>query len=118
MTRLGIRTSVLMICLMCFLTLVLPFCVPTAESKLFLPEPPAPPPSDGADPDDVAVNTARNPGGDLPGEYGFGTELFVVIGGDLFSTGQRVTSQEVPVAGSRDSARWLLLVWILASRIY
>ena len=119
MTRLDIRTFALLICLMCFLTLVLPFCVPTAESKLFLPDPPIPPPgSDGADPDDVAVNSSRGPGGGWTGEFGFGTEQSAVMGGNFSVTEQGVTSQEVPVAGSRDSARWLLFLWILISQIY
>jgi len=104
-----------MVSLMCFLTLVLPFCVPTAESKLFVPDPQPPPP---ADPDDLAVNSARGTGGGLASEFGFGTELTIPLGGDLFSTEQSVTSQEVPVTGSRESARWLLYVWILANLIY
>ena len=124
MTRLGLRTCVLLVGLMCFLTLVLPFCVPSAESKVFLPgggaagNPPPPPPPP-ADPDDIAVNSAGGAGGGLAGGFGFGSEKCVVIGGDLMGTEQCTPSQEVPVASKgRDSTRWLLLVWMWASQLY
>jgi hypothetical protein len=123
MLRLDLRTCVLLVSLMYFLTLVLPFCVPSADSRPFLPGPgdPPPPPEGGsnkADPDDVAVNSARGTGGGLAGSFGFGNEHSVIMDGASVGTGQRTASQEEPVTSiGRDSARWLLLVWVLASQL-
>ncbi|MCX5801723.1 MAG: hypothetical protein NTX17_10085 [Candidatus Eisenbacteria bacterium] len=120
MTRFDLRTCVLLVSLMCFLTLVLPFCVPPAESRWTspgggradkgLPPPPA------ADPDDIAVNTARGIGEELPGGFGFGNEACVVISGELTSTEQSTPFTEAPEASlGLNGTRWsLLLVWILA----
>jgi hypothetical protein len=124
MSRFGLRTCVLLVCLMCFLTLVLPFCVPSAESRVLLPSgrggvpPPPTPGSDDADPDDIAVNSARGTGGGLGGGFGFGSETCVVIAGAWVGTEKCMPLEEVPVASTgRDSARWLLLVWVLASQL-
>ena len=124
MLRLDPRTCVLLVSLMYFLTLVLPFCVPSAESRVFLPgrggSPPPPPQGglEGADPDDVAVNSAGGTGGGLVGSFGFGNEHAVIIDGTSVGRVQRIPSQGEPVTSTgRDSARWLLLVWVLASQL-
>ena len=133
MTRFGLKTCVMLVSLTCFLTLVLPFCVPPAESRMFVSgggsggdrpslgegtggNPPPPPP---ADPDDIAVNSARGTGGGVVGGYGFGNEKCVIMAGTVMTTEQVSPFKEVPVASTgRDSARWLLLVWVLASQLY
>jgi hypothetical protein len=121
MLRLDLRTCVLLVSLMYFLTLVLPFCVPSAESRVFLPGPPPPPPqgtSDDADPDDVAVNSARGTGGGLVGTFGLGNEHSVIMDGASVGAAKRTLSREELVTSiGRDSARWLLLVWVLASQL-
>jgi hypothetical protein len=120
MIRFDLRACLLLVSLTCFLTLVLPFCVPSAEAKVFLPGPPPPPPNggNGADPDDIAVNTARGTGGKLIGGYGFGQEQCVLMDEASVATELGKPLQEGPVRiTGRDSARWLLLVWVLASQL-
>jgi len=122
MSRFNLKVTVLLVSLTCFLTLVLPFCVPTAESKVFLPpaggennDPPPPPP---ADPDDVAVNSARG-GGGITGGYGFGNETISIIAGATVDIGQGTAPLEAPVASiGRDSTRWLLFVWLVTGQLY
>jgi hypothetical protein len=118
MLRLDLRTCVLLVSLMYFLTLVLPFCVPSAESRVFLPDPPPLGGSDDADPDDVAVNSARGIGGGLVGTFGLGDEHSVMMDGASVGAAKSTFSREELVTSiGRDGARWLLLVWVLASQL-
>ncbi len=105
------RMFVLLVAFACLLTLTLPFCVPSVESKVFLPggnnDPPPQPGGGGdADPDDIAVNSGRDSGSAGKGTYSLGDEHYLV-----FLTEEYADSGEEQAANVRpENARLLWLV--------
>lgn len=102
----------MLVTIVCFLALVLPFWVPSVGSKVLLPEGPSGP--EGADPDDIAVNSSRGGTGTVEkGEFELGDGRCVVI-----TTEGGPSSEEASgVSTRRDSDRWLWLVWSLTRQL-
>jgi len=106
-----LRSLVLLVAFACLLTMSLPFCVPSVESKVLLPGGSDPPPGtgggEGADPDDIAINSSLVDNGLIgEGAFAFGDEHCTVIW-----TEEYACPREERVANSRTgNAQWLLLV--------
>jgi hypothetical protein len=113
MVRTRFGTLVMLVTLVCFLALVLPFWVPSVGSKVLLPGGEGDDP-ESADPDDIAVNSSRGGTGTGDrGEYevGEGRCVFIAAEGDP-------SSEEASAASTcRDSDRWLFLVWSLTRQL-
>jgi len=107
------KTYVLLVALACLLTLYLPFCVPSVESKVILPgtgggtETPDPGSDEGGDPDDIAINSPMG-GMDVFGGATFrvGEERSVVVWTEEYA----VSREEQVFSARRENARMLWLV--------
>jgi hypothetical protein len=111
MVRTRFRTSVMLVTIVCFLALVLPFWVPSVGSKVLLPDGP---PGEGADPDDIAVNSSKDgTGGGKDGEFELGDGRSVV----MTTEGESSVEEVSAVSVRRDSDRWLWLVWKSARQL-
>lgn len=105
---------VLLATLACLLTLFLPFCVPSVESKVILPGGDAanPPPEpgggdDGGDPDDIAINSPLGGGGVFGGTaFRLGDDHSVVVWTEEYA----VSREEQVLNARREDARWVWLV--------
>jgi hypothetical protein len=109
------KIYVFLVAFACLLTLCLPFCVPSVESKVILPdgnwtEPPPEPgggSNDGGDPDDIAVNS---PMGGTVFEGGTIFHLGDEHGASIW-TDEYAVSREEQVVNSRRANAGLL--WFL-----
>ncbi|MFH0778866.1 MAG: hypothetical protein V2A71_09570 [Candidatus Eisenbacteria bacterium] len=117
MSRHILRTWVPVVCLLCFLTLVLPVSVTSVRSETFLRgggsgggSGDTGVPSDGADPDDIAVNSLSNlPSFGLKTTFGLGRQQFTAISSD----GSARTQGEPAASLTEGRARWMHFAWIL-----
>lgn len=107
------RTYVLLVAFACLLTLFLPFCVPSVESKVILPHgtssspPPNPGGQEGGDPDDIAVNSPIGSTGIGGwGTFRLGDEHSVIVWTEEYA----VSREEQVVDARRENARLLWLV--------
>ena len=109
------RTYVLLVAFACLLTLFLPFCVPSVESKVILPGadgttgPPDPPGASdqGGDPDDIAINSPMGGTGMLGGSaFRVGEQDGVTVWTEEYA----VSREEQVVDARRENARLLWLV--------
>ncbi|UCF78823.1 MAG: hypothetical protein JSW03_00670 [Candidatus Eiseniibacteriota bacterium] len=116
MVRTRFGTLVMLITFVCFLALILPCWVPSVGSRVTLPEDGRndPPGSDGADPDDIAVNSSRDGSGfGDKGQFEVGEGRCVV----LVAEGDPCSEEASAASVRRDSERWLWLVWSLTRQL-
>ncbi len=108
------KTYVLLVALACLLTLYIPFCVPSVESKVILPGtdgatgPPEPGGGDeGGDPDDIAINSPMGGTGMFGGTaFRIGDESSVIV----WTEGYAVSREEQVLNTRREDVRLLWLV--------
>jgi hypothetical protein len=111
-----LRSVVFLVAFACLLTVSLPFCVPSVESKVLLPGGGEPPTDTGggesADPDDIAINSLEVDNGLIgQGTFAFGDEHCTVIW-----TEEYACPKEERVANSRAGNAQLLLFVLRAAR--